>query len=344
MDNIGIIVAALIAITVGYWLFLKLLLDRQVLALRARTTYAIVGLAFLLELVFLASRYIDSQVFRWLFHLNKEKNIPTTYISLLLLSVGITGLLIAVRLMTHGRRWQTALYWGIFGAFFTFLAFDEYFVLHERVAGWHVIYAMIGAALVAGTALNVWAFDRSNLTLYAVVVLGLACIGAGGIGFDWTPTPVPFGFEFRYVIEEYLECIGASLILFAGLSYVIQGFDTWTRRLNLRLLFLANAVWIVGTIFVTFWPLSWLEIQQSDTVEISLLDGDLSLAAYRIESGEWASGQVIRLSEYWRAHAPSMGPMPTRSNCWMPHRVKSCGSTISPCIPNCRRPKAGYRV
>ena len=81
----------LAVMTVGYLIFLKLLLDRRIITVRPLVVFGLAGGAAVVEFAFLISQNIPSQVVLWLFDLDKEKNIPSTYSSTLLLLVGVTG-------------------------------------------------------------------------------------------------------------------------------------------------------------------------------------------------------------------------------------------------------------
>lgn len=297
----------LAVMTVGYLIFLKLLLDRRIITLRPLVVFGLAGGAAVVEFAFLISQNIPSQVVLWLFDLDKEKNIPSTYSSTLLLLVGVTGLWIAWRFISVRADWKLILYWLLLGGLFTFLAFDEYYFIHERIPGWHRLYAGIGGFMAVFTLLMAVWFDRRALPLFILLILGLASIGLGGIGFDFAGTPIPFGYVFRYTIEEYLEYIGITLSLFTALTY-FQRFAAATAGLRTaRLMLAATAVWIVSSLIWTFWPFSWLEVGNSaEQVTIDFLNGDLSLIAVQIEHDGSAGGE-IKVSEYWRANAELYG-------------------------------------
>ncbi len=229
--------AVTLILAVCYLAFLKILLDRKILTVQAGVVFGLAGIVVFLEVFSLVSRSIPSPVLQWLFDPDKEKNLISTYSSMLLFLTSIPALLIGLRSPRQdSTNWPTAIYWTLFGVIFLFLAFDEYFLFHERLHNWHLIYAIFGGSVAAVTAVVAWFFDRGRLRLYALIFFALACIGGGGIGFDLPGSPIPFSYVFRITIEEFLEMIGSSLILFATLTYLDQYSTPARWRLNARLL------------------------------------------------------------------------------------------------------------
>ncbi len=298
------VAAVSFGMSVAYLAFLVVMMKRQIITLPPPLVIGvIIGIVFMIA-AFLISHMTDSQVVRWLFDLGQEKNVPSIFSSVLLLSVGLTGLWIGYKIAGQREQWLLAGYWILLGALFVLLGFDEYYVLHERILSWHLIYAIMGAVVVAATGLTAWLLDRSHLRLYALIILGLAVIGFGGIGFDWRGSPIPFGYVFRFSVEEYLEYIGITLVLFVVLTYLRQRIDAEGWRRAARLEIVVNVIWIFGALFWTFWPPSWFEVQNAaEQVSVEFLDGDLALIAYSVENDTLMPG-YLKVSEYWRANAP----------------------------------------
>ncbi len=295
--------AATIFVSVCYFIFLKVLLDRKILTLPAAVVFGLAGIIAYVEIFSLVSRFIPSSVLQWMFDPDKEKNVNSTFSSMLLFSTALPAVLIGIHLFRQRKRWVTAAYWVALGLIFLFMAFDEYFLIHERLPSWHLLYAIFGGTLVAITVLNAWFFDRQNLRFYVLIFLALAATGIGGIGFDLPGSPIPFGYVFRITIEEFLELIGSSLTLFVTLSYLYQHGSSAAWRLSARAVPVLNVIWLVGVVFWTFWPLSWLEVANAaEATTINFLDGDLSFMAYRIETDTEPDG-YLKISEYWRPNA-----------------------------------------
>ena len=91
------------------------------------------GLFLIAIILFLA--HISGKIFfdvgydTGLFNLDVEKNVPSIYSALLLVSSGFLLILIAIK--TRGLKRKFVTHWLFLGIVFIFLAADEFFVIHE---------------------------------------------------------------------------------------------------------------------------------------------------------------------------------------------------------------------
>lgn len=92
----------------------------------------------------------------WLWHLDQESSIPSTFASAQLALVAPGALLTA--LLARARHSIYRLYLGGIGLLFLYLAWDEYFALHETNPDWKQQYLALGAVVVIA------ATDRSMAT------------------------------------------------------------------------------------------------------------------------------------------------------------------------------------
>ena len=172
---------------------------------------------------------------RW-FDVGSERNVPTAWSTLLLLSCSVTAALLAVR----GRGSAVpGSGWGLVAVTCAFLALDEAFELHERLGGLgaslaadrlHFAWVVPGAALACVVGLVLLRRLRTQpvqvrlrLVVAGVVYLTGALVletvsgqvlrtwGAGGKAYTLVAS-----------VEEGLEMAGASLLLAALLMQLRQ--------------------------------------------------------------------------------------------------------------------------
>ncbi len=166
----------------------------------------------------------SSELEIWLFHLNRERNIPAVLSSLQMALVGFVALLIAWKLKRQ-QTWRLLYYVGL-GILFLYLAYDEYFALHEYLSNWKIIYGSIGALATLATLLVAWRSPRNTWKWYAILVIGLAMSAAGAMfvqpfrGPDVCASLVFWTGEecMLFDLEESLELLGIWLVLVAVLG------------------------------------------------------------------------------------------------------------------------------
>ena len=172
---------------------------------------------------------------RW-FDVSSERNVPTAWSALLLLSCAVTAAVLAVRARGGAVPGSG---WGLVAATCAFLAVDESFELHERLGGLgasvadgrlHFAWVVPGAALACVVGLVLLqrlraqpAEVRRRLVVAGAVYLTGALVletasgqvlrshGAGGTAYTLVTS-----------LEEGLEMAGASLLLAALLVQLAQ--------------------------------------------------------------------------------------------------------------------------
>ncbi|MBN2305574.1 MAG: hypothetical protein JXQ72_13915, partial [Anaerolineae bacterium] len=244
--------------------------------------------------------------------------------STLLLLVSLTALANALRRPLDGPVWKRAP-WLVLGGVFLFMSLDEYFSIHESYEHWRQAYVMGGVLLVL-TGLILGVLER-DLRPPLVLVIGLACIGTGGVVLDAfaNEAVIEFGgYEADWlvckhdyagiicqdygIIEELLELAGISIILAGFLSFAQD--HTQDRqaasefRLARRVLAGAAVLWVVWA-FSHVWVIPTFEAKLlADGVHVEFLDGALRLESYQIKPEAARPGDEVRISLFFRANRP----------------------------------------
>ena len=229
----------------------------------------------------------------WLWHLDREFNIPSTLAFAQLAICGGVALL-AAWLARAAPAWQR-LYLVAIGAIFLYWAIDEYFKVHEFNRFWHFHYAALGAIMAIGAVLVAWRSPRPYRIWYARLLLGLALTATGAILIERLPTRIPtkicedLGFlRFdpcleTYRLEEAFEFLGIWLALVAILGLL----QNLTRANALRLrraLYVVPAAWLCIYLGHALLPRFELELlAQQASVEF---ESRIQLRGYQFETGE----------------------------------------------------------
>jgi hypothetical protein len=208
----------------------------------------------------------------WLWHLDREWNVPATLASLQLALIGFVALLIAWRAVTQ-KTWQR-LYFAALGTLFLFLAYDEYAVLHEFVHDWKKYYYLAGGIVVALTLVVASLSERSAWKWHGLLLVGLAMSALGGLVVEANcghPFFVAIDLcEMHFKVEEPLEFVGMWLALLALL-----------RQLD----FLPASARIWRALYV--FPLLWLLllVLSPAVYSVERYRSDSSLADVQFETG-----------------------------------------------------------
>ena len=223
----------------------------------------------------------------WLWHLDREWNIPSTLASLQLALAGATA--VAAALLAKPSRTPVQLYLLSVGLLFLFLARDEYANLHEMVPHWEGYYAALGAVLVVATLALAWRSPRQHWRWHGCFLAGLAISGIGSVAFEaerqicgnWGVLRLNPCFDL-YTIEEPLEFAGIWLVLVALLGHFSAVAPAPTRRIRLAL-FAWPLVWLLllfqsGAIL----PITSQAVAQPAAVDF---ESGMRLRAYRLERG-----------------------------------------------------------
>ncbi len=189
----------------------------------------------------------------WLWHLDREYNIPATLASMQLALAACASLL-AARLGSPRPRWQRLFFLGL-ALLFTFLAADEFLLLHEDdEAGFALIYAALGS----GAALLTLAMARKagpERRWQLCFLAGMAVAAFGAFGID----KALFACErwlffvldkclYLVPLEEACEFLGVWLALVALLGMARRPADEGARTMSgrgSRLLLAWSFIWLL---------------------------------------------------------------------------------------------------
>ena len=232
-----------------------------------------------------------SEFEEWLWDLGKEWNIPSALASVQLALVGAAALVTAWLARTR-PAWQRLYLVGM-GLLFLFLAWDEYFILHERILNWKRIYAVGGMAAAAATVIVALRSPRHTWIWHLYLLVGLAISAAGAIFFELLPPACGhLGFLrldgcLRLSFwEELLEFLGIWLTLVAMLGQFSDAAPMPNLRVR-RFLYALPALWILLLFVNSLIPRLELRLlAQPASVQFGT---GVHLHGYRIDGGEETS-------------------------------------------------------
>ena len=305
LDTVRIIVVLLyIAATLIVY---RRLMPRLLPAARCLATFML-GAITLALIMALVVHHEDLSSIRGLWHLDRERNLPSTLASTQLALVGVVAALTALYGSAQSS-WQR-LYWVGIALLFLLLAREE--LLEERAlilgdAGWAYVYAVVGAVVLAGTARLVVASPRQLRIWPICFALGLVLGAAGAIGLEQLRYPEicsALGFMsddvcLLYMIEEALELLGIWLVLVAVLGQLSVAAPSpgWGIRLTLLVL----PALVVGALLLTFPILrqrasglrTELEFLYRATPASVAYASDVHLRGYRLDYDERAVDALL---------------------------------------------------
>lgn len=238
----------------------------------------------------------------WLWHLDREWNIPSTLASVQLALAGAVA--IAAAWLGKQRGLRDRLYLLAIGLLFLIMARDEYANLHEMIPGWERLFAALGVVLAVMTLIVAWRGRRRYWIWQGCFLFGLALSGFGALAFEAERQFCGFRGLLQvepclemYFIEESLEFVGIWLALVALLGQFSVAAPSPPRRVQLAL-YAGPAIWILilvqsGSIL----PITSQAIAQPAAIEF---ESGWRLQGYRIESGaEDLSAHLFLSSRAW---------------------------------------------
>ena len=186
----------------------------------------------------------------WLWHLDREWNIPSTLASTQLALVGCAALITAW--LAKGQRIWLCLYLLGIGLLFLFLARDEYANLHEFIANWVSLYGALGTAVVVITLAVALCSPRRMRIWHFCLLVGLAMSALGALIIEQFPRETcgslgPLSLDgclYRYNFEEPLEFLGIWLALVAMLGHFSDASPVSKPRVRYAL-YALPAIWIL---------------------------------------------------------------------------------------------------
>ena len=222
----------------------------------------------------------------WILALTQEWNIPSTLASTQLALVG--GLALVTAWFTKARRPWHRLYLAGIGLIFLYLAWDEYFMVHEGIHNWERYYTVGGVLVAAATAAVAAYSPRRTWIWHLCLLTGLAVSAASAIFFDLLPpTCGNLGFLhldeclYFFWFEETLEFLGIWVTLLAILG---QFSDTAPPPRIWRIPYTLPALWISLLFLNSLIPR--LELRLLAQPAAVQFKSEVHLYGYRIDSGE----------------------------------------------------------
>lgn len=235
----------------------------------------------------------------WLWDLNREYNIASALASAQLAVVGGVALMSA-GLSRAAPAWRRVYLLAI-AVVFLFLAWDEYYLLHEQMIHWKRYYAALGLAIALSTVAVALRSPRRARIWHVCLLGGLAMSGAGAIFLEGFPLICgDLGFmrlngclEFD-VWEEGLELLGVWLALAAVLGGISDLAPNAKPRIRL-LLYALPALWLLPLfIYANVPQLERLLLATPAAVEF---ETGLRLHGYQVDS----SAEATRIRLYTSA-------------------------------------------
>ena len=183
----------------------------------------------------------------WLWHIDKEWNIPNILASTQLALVG-GGALTTAWLTRARSAWQCLYLLGV-GLVFLYLGMDEFAAWKDFMENWMVLYIPAGAAITAATIMLAIRSAKHTRIWHLCLLMGLALAAMGGFVIDVLGTcdeylrllhidvcPRP------YFLEEGLEFLGIWLALAAMLGHFSEVSPAVRVQ---RFLYALPALWIL---------------------------------------------------------------------------------------------------
>ena len=220
----------------------------------------------------------------WLWNLDWEFNIPSSLASAQLALLG--SLALAAAWQARSRPGHALFLAGI-GPAFLFLAWDEYFMLHEHIADWQRQYAVLGAAMLLASAVLALRLPARERLWQICFAAGLAMSAVGAVIFEdmdrlcGDQALIQLrGCLHLYTIEEMLEFLGIWLALLAIAGQFSLAQPRPSRRLRISLA-LMPALWVVLLLLISLWPrMEWR--LQAEPAQVDFADG-VSLRGFRAD-------------------------------------------------------------
>ncbi len=226
-----------------------------------------------------------------LWHLNHERNIPSSFASAQLMLVCVVALATAWRARKQ-PSWQRV-YLAALGLFFLYLAWEEFNGVRRRVFGgdWELYYAAFGIIIVVATLIVAARSPRRAWVWHACLLVGLAMSAFGALGIEQVynieicDTSIRTQGErcLRYFYEEPLEFLGIWLTLVA----VLGQFCAAAPRPHLRTQALFYGLPALFAIVMhgpyTIWEFEYRFLAPRAAIEY---ESGVALRAYEIERGK----------------------------------------------------------
>lgn len=182
--------------------------------------------------------YISEDIF-FLFHMDRENNVPTWYSTVQLFTVGLVCLILTLKNAHNNAPGTHILFWICMAAGFCLLSLDEMVSLHEKfdrhyIMGvklqyrWVIYFlpiVIVGMSLFFVSANRVLKENKETLLKISI---GLCALFGAAMGLEMlkpiifaSPTlgNIPGILTLQVIIEEFTEIISVSYILKTLMTY-----------------------------------------------------------------------------------------------------------------------------
>ncbi len=226
----------------------------------------------------------------WLWNLDQEWNIPSVFASAQLALVAGSALMAA--LLAGAERPANRLYVVAIAGLFFFLAWDEFFALHETNRHWKSQYLALGAAVAMATLALARREAQRARQWRLLFLAGIALSGAGAMIFKLLPHSCP-GFVMPQhdlclqfdAWEESAEFLGVWLALVAMLGSLSRAAATGKAPAAVAL-FLLPFLWTLLLIHDALLPR--FELRFRATHAAVQFESGLRLLGYNLTRNEEA--------------------------------------------------------
>lgn len=268
---------------------------RELLPRLSKTTRRIAAVMFAVQIVviLLAMHVPRTSTFdRWVWDINAEWNIPTTFATTQLAMVVGTAWLIV------GQVWKRPGWHRLYmlGTSLVILVFllDEHLRIHEVNSAWVKVYIALGIAVAIATALRAIHAPSGERIWYVCPVLGLSMSGFGAVILDKTWSVCEAigllrldSCMFFYPLEESFEYSGIWLTLVAMFGFLSRAAPAPSTRLRLSLISLPM-VWLVLLIAYALMPR--LELKLLAQPASATFERGINLQGYVLDTHAGATG------------------------------------------------------
>lgn len=221
------------------------------------------------------------------------------------------------------------IYWAFIAVVMAWLAFDEYFAVHEAISWWRSAYSLggLGVVLISAITFAVWYRDQPGVFL--PVLVGLILMGVSGVILDVLTNDHPFivaGQEIRFVqvlgcdspwwpfircrymnklgfVEEFLEMAGVTTILTALINQVERRMDAHWLRFSRTSLAAVAGIWL-GITAWNLWGEAGIAVRSAQPLDAGYLDDRIELVGYRMTPTSAQPGDTVSITIYARLTEP----------------------------------------
>lgn len=229
-----------------------------------------------------------------------EFNLSASFSSFLLFVASMS----AFKITLTKKNLHERIFYFVLSLYFAFLAADEYFMIHETLLNWEIIYAMVTAS-IAIWCLIVFIRHKPDhaILLYLGIFGGIGLSAVGGIGTELFFEKACFGILSRLdcsevpLTEEILETTGFLIAAIALLHLVTEkaihktNFVKWTSVAWLT--FIVYSAWVHPTVEQQF-LVNQLEIQFDDSTMV--------LKGYRLNQVVFQEDDTFSIDLYWQSN------------------------------------------